>query len=315
MNNTDLLFERYMKDIDGYPLIDAGKEIELSKIIMESKDETKKRIAVNNLILGNLKLVVSCAIHINKMSLNMNDTNMSLMDMIQAGNIGLMKAAELFDFKKQIKFSSYAHLSIIRQIKRAIKESKFIRIPPNHYKIMYDMDEIYLKNDKIDNADMAKKLKIDVDTIKIIKRNKRMTKTSLEALGPIIDQVIDNDELENIDLNENIERRDIRNYLNDSINKLSPIFRDLLKMRFFGNEEVTLKQISSKYGVTRENIRQYLIRAVRNLKGIIDNDSEQEKAIIQKFIKKTNEKLIKGENNDRTKKSNRRKYWNEFRRK
>ena len=117
-SNTSNAMKMYLKEIEEYPMLSAKEEVELAKAIIDSSEEAKEKF-----INANYRLVVSIAKRYRKESVDM-------LDLIQAGNIGLIKAVEKYDYKKGFKFSTYATWWIKQSITRYIDDCEnTIRIP------------------------------------------------------------------------------------------------------------------------------------------------------------------------------------------
>jgi RNA polymerase primary sigma factor len=144
----------------------------LSKIIQDkSSTKNQKTRAREELILSNLRAVVKIALSVYNKLGGLDDTNVSISDLIQAGNISLMRAADLFSFKKDLRFITYAHLSIERGIMRAVKGSRLIRIPPNFFRHAYNIKKLEESEDrKMCDEEVAKKLHLLVSTVKNVRQ-------------------------------------------------------------------------------------------------------------------------------------------------
>jgi len=284
MKETDEMFVRYIRDIKAYPLITPIREQQLSDIIhSDSASKQAKLNAKNELVLGNLRLVVKIAGDIFNRLHSLPDMNMSLMDLIQAGNLGLLRAADLFLSSAGTKFVTYAHLTIERKIMRAIKESRFIRLPPDHFRYLHQIELMEDENKGgLTDSEMAEKLNIQTKTLKLIKRN-RYSKVSVEDLSELLDRF----DTEETPFDDIIGRQHMREYVFLKIKELKPRHREVLLYMFFSNKPMTLKDVGQKIGVTREAVRLIIAKAIHILKRKIEED------LMMKRMTK-NKKTVKG---------------------
>ncbi len=265
MHTNDLMFQRYMDDIQRYPLITAEKEKELANIIQTSDDPKKVTVAKEELVVANLKLVVKYALDYYSRLKNVDDVNVSLMDLINEGNIGLMRAAELFQSKKNVRFSTYAYSSIQRQVKRACKQSRFIHLPMDHFKYsaeLKNLEEKYEKDGKkLTDEIIIHELKITSNMLALVRAN-RIPTISFEGLEEFLEGEKDENMLS---ADEGISQKELKNYLFEKMKELNPLERDILYLKFFSNCEMTLQDIGRREGVSRERVRQLLPKALKNL--------------------------------------------------
>ena len=271
MQDQDAMLARYMQDISVYPRIKPPREKELADIIQKGDDPHEVAKAKDELVLSNLKLVVKFAIGYYPKVQGMNDANLSLMDLINEGNIGLMRAADLFKSSVGTNFSTYAYLSIQRRVKMAIKQGRFMRLPLNHFKYIVKLKALEDEYEglKIELTDeiILKKLAISAELLELVRKN-RACKLSLEG----IEEALGGDKpcIENADdalpADEDASQRELRDYLYEKMKELKPNERDVLFMRFFGNQEMTLEEIGQRQGLTKERIRQILGKGLKSLK-------------------------------------------------
>jgi len=264
LNNKDLTsstthdsIQMYLKEIGQYPLIYASEEKELAKRIERGDEEAK-----NLLARANLRLVVSIA----KKYVG-RSANLTLLDLIQEGNLGLFKAVEKFDWTKGYKFSTYATWWIRQSITRALADqSRTIRIPVHmvetiskykqtHRRLSQDLGREPLAEE------IAVEMGIPVEKIHVIENINQET-ISLEQ--PVGDDD-DKSTLENFIPDDKILRPDqesSRRILSDQIRgvlgELNPKERKILEMRYglVDGIQHTLERVGEEFGVTRERIRQ-----------------------------------------------------------
>lgn len=256
-SSTHDSIQMYLKEIGQYPLIYANEEKDLAKRIEKGDIEAK-----NLLARANLRLVVSIA----KKYVG-RSANLSLLDLIQEGNLGLFKAVEKFDWTKGYKFSTYATWWIRQSITRALADqSRTIRIPVHmvetiskykqtHRRLSQDLGRDPLAEE------IATEMGLSVEKIHVIENISQDT-ISLEQ--PVGDDD-DKSTLENFISDDKILRPDqesARRILSDQIKEvleeLNPKERKILEMRYglIDGIQHTLERVGEEFGVTRERIRQ-----------------------------------------------------------
>lgn len=256
-------FHQYMVQMSGYNLLSGQEEIELAKRI-----EAGDKDAVNDMIVHNLRLVISIAKRYAGRGLPIDD-------LVQEGNIGLMRAIEKFDYKKGYKFSTYATWWIRQAIGRAIDDkAKDVRIPVHMSEKLKRYRHIYteLTSQGIEVTDrmMAKKTGYSVDTIRTLSRLNVDNVSLNTKIGDDGDtELAEMLEDKATPLPEEIAtKNDMQQTLNSVMDAvLTEREADVIRMRFgIGDyEPMTLEKIGAKYGVTRERIRQIEAIAMRKL--------------------------------------------------
>ena len=254
---------QYLRDIGKIPLLTAAEEVELAK--RAEKNEKKAR---DKLISANLRLVVSIA-------KKYVGRGMSLLDLIEEGNIGLMRAVDKYDWRRGYKFSTYATWWIRQAITRAIADqARTIRIPVHMVETInrFNRTQRRLMQElgrEPNPEEVAKVLEIDVSKAReIIKVSQEPT--SLETpvgdeedshLGDFIaDQGLQPD--------EQATRELLKVHLDEVLDSLSPREKRVLQLRFGleDGKQRTLEEVGKEFGVTRERIRQIEAKAIRKLK-------------------------------------------------
>ena len=254
----------YLKEIGRVPLLNAEREITLAKAVVEGDEEAKRQLTE-----ANLRLVVSIA-------KRYVGRGMLFLDLIQEGNLGLIKAVEKFDYAKGFKFSTYATWWIRQAITRAIADqARTIRIPVHMVETINKLIRIsrqLLQDLGRDPApeEVAKAMDITVERVREIMKIAQEP-VSLET--PIGEE-------EDSHLGDFIEDQDapapadvasfmlLREQLEDVLETLTEREKKVLRLRFGLNDgrARTLEEVGQFFGVTRERIRQIEAKALRKLR-------------------------------------------------
>lgn len=254
----------YLREIGKISLVNTEEEIKLAKRIEKGDILAKKKLAE-----ANLRLVVS----ITKKYIG---RGLSLLDLIQEGNTGLMRAVEKFDYKKGFKFSTYATWWIRQAITRAIADqARTIRIPVHMIETINKL--IRVERQLVQDLgreptpeEIAQEMGLDVDKVEHIIKISQET-VSLEApVGEEEDSKLGDfiEDDKNISPEESTARQLLRDKIQEFLGDLSPREQKILKMRF-GLEDGrthTLEEVGQEFGVTRERIRQIEAKALSKLK-------------------------------------------------
>ncbi len=256
----------YIKEISQYPTLSAAEEREVAKRAKEG--DTKAR---QQLIESNLKLVVTIA------KKAIHTSNLPLVDLIQEGNLGLMIAADKFNYKLGYKFATYASWWIKQSMFKAISEqSHCMKIPvyiqetlSKFSKIKSEMEKLASK--QVKTEDVAKKMNMPVDKIetflsaytKTISIESGLEKADGKELN-VADILAD----EKASVSENIEFEGLKCDIEMVVSTLKDREQEVVKMRYgLGDTtRMTLEEIGNMYGVTKECIRQTEMRALKKLK-------------------------------------------------
>lgn len=254
----------YLHEIGRIPLLNAEEEVILAKRIEKGDQEARELLTT-----ANLRLVVSIAKKYAKRGLD-------LLDLIQEGNIGLMRAVEKFEYRKGFKFSTYATWWIRQAITRAIADqARTIRVPVHMIETINKLSKVNSElsaklGRKPKNSELAEALEIDVEKVhEIIRIAQRPA--SLEA--PIGEEK--DSKLEDIIPDEfSASPSDIatwsflRNQINEILDTLTDRERKVLELRFGLKDGVsrTLEEVGHEFKVTRERIRQIEAKALKRLK-------------------------------------------------
>ena len=259
-------FTDYLREISNYPALTIEEERELAKRAKDGDCEAKKQ-----LIQANLRLVITIAKKV------IHNTTLPLTDLIQEGNLGLMIAAEKFNYKLGYKFATYAGWWIKQSMFKAISEqSHCMKIPVYIQETLSKFSKVKSEMEKenccqVKNQDVAKKMNIEPDKIETFLS--AYTKTiSIESCLERADgkelNVADILEDKNASVSENVEYENLKNDIAIVISTLKEREQDVVKMRFGLDNaaKLTLEEIGNIYGVTKECIRQTEMRAIQKMR-------------------------------------------------
>ncbi len=261
--------QMYLREIGQYPLLTAADEVRLAKRILAEDDEAR-----NLLARSNLRLVVSIA----KKYAN-RSPDLTLLDLIQEGNLGLFKAVDKFDYTKGYKFSTYATWWIRQAITRALADqSRTIRIPVHmvetiaKYKQKLRELSQHLGREPL-AEEVAVEMGLEIEKVYHIQKINQLT-LSLEApVGSDDDGA--KSTLGSFQTDDSIEspdrgaaKRILNNHLQEVLNELSPKERKILELRNGIEDGVchTLEEVGKVFGVTRERIRQIEAKALEKMR-------------------------------------------------
>jgi RNA polymerase primary sigma factor len=263
-NRESASLDKYLQEIGREDLITVEEEVELAQRIRAGD-----RIALEKLTRANLRFVVSVA-------KQYQNQGLSLPDLINEGNLGLIKAAEKFDETRGFKFISYAVWWIRQSILQALAEqSRIVRLPLNQVGSLNKINKAFSKFEqenerKPSPEELSEILDIPVDkiadTMKVSGRHISVDAPFVEGEDNSLLDVMINDDSPNAD----------RVLINESLSKeiervlaftLSDRERDIVKKFFgIGVAEMTLEEIGDEFGLTRERVRQIKEKAIRKLR-------------------------------------------------
>lgn len=260
--------QMYLNEIGFSPLLTAEEEVYFSRKALRGDEAARKRM-----IESNLRLVVKIARrYINR--------GLTLLDLIEEGNLGLIRAVEKFDPERGFRFSTYATWWIRQTIERAImNQTRTIRLPIHVVKTL----NVYLRavrelTQKLNHdptpEDIAELLQKPPEEVeRMLKLNERVTSLDTplaqDSERAVLDTVADinsddpSDELQNSDLNHNLD---------EWLQSLPIKQQDVLSRRFGlrGFEAATLEEVGREIGLTRERVRQIQVEALRGLRGVLE---------------------------------------------
>ena len=292
-NSSDPI-RRYLSEIGRVPLLDRAEEIDLARRIEEgeaarvrlkeesdSLTEREQRtlqrqhedaeMARGQMINANLRLVVSVA-------KKYTGRGLSLLDLIQEGNQGLMHAVEKFDYKRGFKFSTYAHWWIRQSVSRAVNnQSRTIRLPVHMIETLSKLRATTKRLEQDLSRDpsfeeVAEAMGPDWDAQKV-EDTIRLAREPMSLEKPIGDEestfLGDFIEDDTIDSPDNLTMQSaLGETVEEALDFLSEREAHILKLRYglASGEEHTLEQVGNQLGITRERVRQLEARAIRKLK-------------------------------------------------
>jgi RNA polymerase nonessential primary-like sigma factor len=257
----------YLGEIGFSPLLSAEEEVYFSRLSLKGDQAARKRM-----IESNLRLVVKIARrYINR--------GLALLDLIEEGNLGLIRAVEKFDPERGFRFSTYATWWIRQTIERAImNQTRTIRLPIHVVKEL----NIYLRaarelSQRLDHEptpeEIAAALDRPVEEVrKMLKLNEKITSVDTPVAGSsekmLLDILADEKEL---GPETELQDADIRQHLVLWLEELNPKQREVLARRFglLGYEPSTLEDVGREIGLTRERVRQIQVEALRRLREIV----------------------------------------------
>jgi RNA polymerase primary sigma factor len=259
--------QMYLREIGRVPLLTSEEEVQLAK-----RKERDDVAAKQQLAEANLRLVVSIA----KKYVG-RSANLSLLDLIQEGNIGLFRAVEKFDFRRGYKFSTYATWWIRQAITRAIADqSRTIRIPVHMVETINKFAQVTrrlvqdLGREPLPE-EIASEMGIDIEKVRHIMKISQDTVSLETSVGEDDDESTLRDFIEDTETvlpSQAAGRKLLKEYVQDILIELSPREQKILKMRFGLEDSVThtLEEIGQEFGVTRERIRQIEAKALEKIK-------------------------------------------------
>ncbi|MBE9510795.1 MAG: sigma-70 family RNA polymerase sigma factor [Bacteroidetes bacterium] len=262
-NRESASLDKYLQEIGKEELISVEEEVELAQRIKKGD-----RGALEKLTRANLRFVVSVA-------KQYQNQGLSLPDLINEGNLGLIKAAEKFDETRGFKFISYAVWWIRQSILQALAEqSRIVRLPLNQVGSLNKINKAFSKFEqeferKPSPEELAESLELPrekvTDTLKVSGRHISMDAPFIEGEDNSLLDVLPNSDSPKADktlLSESLIKE-----IERSLATLTERERDIIKLFFgIGIQEMTLEEIGERFGLTRERVRQIKEKAIRRLR-------------------------------------------------
>jgi len=263
--------QMYLSEIGFSPLLSAEEEVYFSRLSLKGDEPSRKRM-----IESNLRLVV-------KIARRYNNRGLQLLDLIEEGNLGLIRAVEKFDPERGFRFSTYATWWIRQTIERAImNQTRTIRLPIHVVKEL----NIYLRTareliQELDHEptaeDIAAKLDKPVENVsKMLRLNERITSVDTPFGGESDKVLLDVIPDEKSDGPEaNLQSNDMKDSIVHWLDDLNSKQREVLARRFglLGYEAATLEDVGSEIGLTRERVRQIQVEALKRLRDMLSHQN------------------------------------------
>ncbi len=269
----------YLSEIGASKLLTAEEEVTLARLAQKGDIAARQRM-----IESNLRLVV-------KIARRYMNRGLALLDLIEEGNLGLIRAVEKFDPERGFRFSTYATWWIRQTIERAImNQTRTIRLPIHVVKEI----NVYLRaartlTQQLDHEptadEIAELLDKPIDEVKhMLGLNERIasvdTPFGKNADKPLLDTIPD---VQSEDPSDSLQSEGMTANLDDWLNKLNDKQREVVERRFglHGYENATLEQVANELGVTRERVRQIQMDALKRLRGILEKDGFSVEALFK----------------------------------
>jgi len=256
----------YLKEIGSIPLLNKDQEIYISKRVLEGDGDAKKKLAE-----ANLRLVVSIA----KKYVG-RSPNLTLLDLIQEGNLGLFKAIEKFDYSKGFKFSTYATWWIRQSITRALADqSRTIRIPVHMVETINKYSQV-VRNlvQELGREPLPEEIAAEMDMeVEKVHQIIKINQDTISLQAPVGDEDGSSlgdfiEDTDSLSPTQTASRNLLRAHLQEILDDLNDREQIILKMRFGLEDGIThtLEEVGAEFDVTRERIRQIEVKALEKIR-------------------------------------------------
>jgi len=269
-DDGDGIQRRYFKDISKYPLLTAEEEVELARRVRRGDEEARRR-----LILSNLKLVITIA-------KSYTNHNVPFLDLIEEGNLGLIKAVGRFDPERGFRFSTYASWWIRQAIVRAIStHSRTIRIPIHVFQLMTKYVALEEEAGRYTDEEKAERLKISMKRFRMLEKLVGNIKaldlaSSIETFNQL-SRSLDTEMGANPEkiILQQIEHEE----LTELLERLSEREKLIIRIRYGleDGEPHTLSETGETVHVSRERVRQLEMRALKKLRFLLESPARRSK--------------------------------------
>ena len=271
----------YLSEIGYSPLLTAEEEVHFARRALKGCEASRKRM-----IVSNLRLVV-------KIARRYNNRGLALLDLIEEGNLGLIRAVEKFDPERGFRFSTYATWWIRQTIERAImNQTRTIRLPIHVVKEL----NVYLRAarelaQQLDHEPTAEDIAVYLDkpideVSKMLRLNERISSVDTPIGGEndkaLLDILADDNETSP---EEQLQDNNIKNSIVGWLQELSAKQREVLARRFglMGYEPSTLEDVGAEIGLTRERVRQIQVEGLRRLRDMLGHQDLDLESLFNKF--------------------------------
>lgn len=255
----------YFRELNQYPILSLEEERGLLTVIKETTDEKVRDLAISKLIVGNLRFVISVA-------RQYQGRGLTLLELINEGNLGLYKAAQRFDNTRKVKFISYAVWWVRQSIQKALFERiGAVRIPPNKLTLVYKFRKVLMENGgdydlTMSHPDFAP---YEHEINEVMERMIEVSLDSpigdasgMDAVSALLDVLGEEGEQEEI-----TEKEELKRILRGVLDDIPEREKAVLEM-FYGinrPQEYTLDEIGRELKLTRERVRQIKNKTLRKL--------------------------------------------------